>query len=419
MTKIYLSVLSVFLFTTLAFAQSNFKHGYAVTLAGDTVKGEIDYQEWGSNPASIRFRTPDNKTRSFTPADIKYFSIDKLDIYQRYSGPVSNDETNSNRILGGRDTSFTVKDVFLKVLQTGKVINLYAYLDALKPRYFYSDPGTDNAVHELVYRVYHNGNTSDLQKGNTTTEATYLQQLTAIALKANILDDGLQKTMDGVEYTNSDLLKIATKMNGYTKAQVALTQPGGSTDNFDLYAGLGVNATKTTSRDQNGDAAGTPYNSVLPRAVFGFNAYVNPNTRRLVFSVELSVTDIKYKNTFLNTSYSFDQLVTTLTPAISYNNYNGNDFKFYASLGLGLSKYTFLNKKFVKYDGTPLPNEYLPFLFSGYNNAITYKVGFLIHRKFQVYAEHLSGNPIARDSYYGFKQTSYNFGVNYILGKQK
>ena len=244
MTKIYLSVLSVFLFTTLALAQSNFKPGYAVTLAGDTVKGEIDYQEWGSNPSSIRFRTPDNRVRNFTTADIKYFSIDKLDIYQRYSGPISHDETNNNRILGGRDTSFTVENVFLKVLQTGKVINLYAYLDAVKPRYFYSDPGTDNAVHELVYRVYYNGNTSDLQKGNTTTEAKYLQQLTAIALKANVLDDDLQQTMDGTEYTKPDLLKVVTKMNGYTKAQVALTQPGSSEDSFDLYAGLGLNVTK-------------------------------------------------------------------------------------------------------------------------------------------------------------------------------
>ncbi|RWY55610.1 outer membrane beta-barrel protein [Mucilaginibacter gilvus] len=419
MKKIYLSLSLTFLFTTLALAQSNFKPGYVVTLKGDTVKGEVDYQEWGSNPTSIRFRTPDNKIRNFTPTDIKYFNIDKLDIYQRYSGPVSRDETNNNRVLGGRDTSFTVQDVFLKVLQTGKVINLYSYLDAIKPRYFYSDPGADNAVHELVYRVYYNGNTGEIQKSKTTIEATYLQQLTAIALKANLLDDRLQQTMDGAEYNKPDLLKIATAMNGYTKDQVASTQPSGSNDNFDLYVGLGVNTTKTTSRDQNGDAAGVPYNSILPRAVIGFNAYVNPNTRRLVFSIEFSVTDIKYKNTFLNTSYSFDQLVTSLTPSVSYNVYNGDNFKFYLSLGFGISKYTFFNKKFLKYDGTPLPNEYLPFLFSSYNNAITYKVGFLIYKKFQVYAEHLSGNPISRDSVYGLKQTSYNFGVNYILGKQK
>jgi hypothetical protein len=419
MKKIYLSLLPVFLFTTFCFAQSNFKPGYAVTLAGDTVKGEIDYQEWGSNPTSIRFRTPDNKTRSFTPADIKYFSIDKLDIYQRYSGPISNDETNSNRILSGRDTSFTVQQVFLKVLQTGKVINLYAYLDALKPRYFYSDPATDNAVHELVYRVYHNGNTSEIQKGRTTTEATYLQQLTAIALKASVLDDGLQQTMDGTEYTKPDLLKVVTRMNGYTKAQVALTQPGSNEDSFDLYAGLGLNVTTNTSFDQNGTTIGKSYTSVLPRALFGFNVYLNPNTRRLLFSIELSVTDIQYKNSFGNTNYSFNQLVTTLTPSVSYNIYNGDNFKFYASLGLGLSKYTFFNKKFVRNDGSQIPMEYFPFLFSSYNNAITYKVGFLVHKKFQLYAEHLSGNPISRDSAYGFKQTSNNLGVNYILGKQK
>ncbi|MEO7211218.1 hypothetical protein [Mucilaginibacter sp.] len=419
MKKTYLLLFHLFLFTTLSFAQSNFKPGYVVTLKGDTVKGEVDYKEWGSNPTSIRFRTPDNKISNFTTADINYFSIDKLDIYQRYKGPVSHDETNSNRVTGGRDTSFIVQDVFLKVLQTGKVINLYSYSDAVKPRYFYSDPSADNSVHELVYRVYYNGNTSEIQKGNTTTEARYLQQLTAIALKANLLDDQMQQMIEAAEYSQPYLLRMATKMNGYTKEQVALTQPSSNNDAFELYAGAGVNITTTKSLDQDGKAVGSPYTSVLPRVLLGFNAYINPNTRRLFFSVELSLTDIKYKDRYSGATYSFNQLAATLTPSISYNIYNSDDFKFYLSLGVGISHYSIFNKKFNKYDGSPLPEAYLPFFFSSYNNAITYKAGALLGKRFQVYVQHLYGNPISRDSFYSMKQTSNNFGINYILGKQK
>ena len=419
MNKFYLTLLTVFLLVSISFAQSNFKPGYVVTLSGDTIKGQVDYREWDSNPSSIRFRTLDNKIRNFTPTDIKKFSINGLDTYQRYSGPISHDETNSNRIVGGRDTSFLVQEVFLKVLQTGKVIDLFSYSDAIKPRYFYSDPGADNVAHELIYRIYYTGDVSSIQKGNTTIEAAYLQQLTAIALKADVLNDGLQKTMDGAGYTTPDLMKIVTKMNGYTKAQVVLTQAGGNKDSFDFYGGLGVNITTTTSRDQNGNIAGASYTSVLPKALIGFNAYVNPNTRKLVFSAELSVTDIKYKNSFSNSSYSFDQLVTSLTPAVNYNVYNGENFKFYLSIGFGISKYTFFNKKFLKYDGTPLPTTYLPFLFSSYNNAVTYKVGFLVHKRLQVYAEHLTGNPISHDSFYGLKQSSNNIGLNYFFSRQK
>nr|WP_294940951.1 hypothetical protein [uncultured Mucilaginibacter sp.] len=419
MKKIILLLLPLFLLTTLSFAQSNFKPAYVVTLAGDTVKGEVDYQEWGSNPSGIRFRTADNKTHNFTTADIKYFNIDKLDIYQRYSGPISHDETNSNRVIGGRDTSFTVKDVFLKVLQTGKVVNLYAYSDAIKPRYFYSDPNAGDAIHELVYRIYTNGGSTEIQKSNTTVEATYLQQLTAIALKANLLDDQLQGLLEGAEYTQSALLKITTALNGYTKAQLAINQPGGNNDKFDLYAGLGLNATTIKSYDEFDKPIGSPYTSVLPRAVFGLITYLNPNTRRLQFSAEFSATDIMYKNSYGNTNYSVNQLGITLAPAIAYNIYNGSNFKFYAGLGIGLSKYTYLSKKFFRNDGTAIPMNFFPFVFSNFNNVIIYKVGFLLHKNIQIYGEHLSGDPLSRFSLYRFSQSSNNFGINYILGKQK
>jgi len=72
-----------YLFTILFFslfahgfllAQSNFKKGFVVTSAGDTLKGFIDQQEWIRNPQVIYFK-PDFKVgkQEFTPENASYF----------------------------------------------------------------------------------------------------------------------------------------------------------------------------------------------------------------------------------------------------------------------------------------------------------------------------------------------------------
>ncbi|HTD41168.1 MAG TPA: hypothetical protein VK671_11145, partial [Mucilaginibacter sp.] len=67
----------VFLLSSLSYAQSNYKPGYVVDLKGDTLKGFIDYREWGSNPNAIDFKTTvtDKESKRFSPADINYFNI--------------------------------------------------------------------------------------------------------------------------------------------------------------------------------------------------------------------------------------------------------------------------------------------------------------------------------------------------------
>ena len=46
----------LFLLPLLSIAQANYKSGYVVTLKGDTLRGYINYKEWGRNPKDIDFK---------------------------------------------------------------------------------------------------------------------------------------------------------------------------------------------------------------------------------------------------------------------------------------------------------------------------------------------------------------------------
>jgi hypothetical protein len=423
MKRLYKLLLIIFLLPAISFAQSNFKPGYVITAKGDTVKGFVDYREWDSNPTSINFKPANNKIQKFTPADISYFSIDNLDAFEKYTGPISRDETNDNRIINGRDTSFFTGDVFLKVLQKGAVINLYSYADAIKPRLFFSDP-TDNIIHELVYRVYYDNNIVGAYKGRTVNENTYIQQLTAIAIKAHLLDDKLQSLIEDAGYTAPAVLKITTKMNGLSTQK--MKNESAESGNFDFYAGLAVNSSQMYPHSNYQKAGGTSHTSVFPQAVFGFNAYVNPNTRQLVFSVELSATQNHYQSIYDNkvypyerVHYKFTQTLISLTPQVSYNFYNGANFKVYAGIGISLSKYMYGNEAYVDDNGKDVRLGLYPFYFLTSGSPMIFKIGTLINNRFQVYASYSSSYYYSLDNFFGLETNSYQVGVNYFFGKRK
>ena len=56
--------------------QKNYLPGVIITLKSDTLKGFIDYQNWGKNPKAILFKESENATATeFNPLNIKGFNI--------------------------------------------------------------------------------------------------------------------------------------------------------------------------------------------------------------------------------------------------------------------------------------------------------------------------------------------------------
>jgi len=57
-------------------AQKNFQPARVVDNAGDTINGEVNYQNWKKNPSRIQFRQKETgKTVTYYPTEIKWFTV--------------------------------------------------------------------------------------------------------------------------------------------------------------------------------------------------------------------------------------------------------------------------------------------------------------------------------------------------------
>jgi hypothetical protein len=419
MKPFYTFLSIIFLLPLFSSAQVNFKNGLVVTLKGDTVHGFINYREWNSNPDIITFKNGANSTpQKFTVNEISYFSVEDLEAYQKYTGPISMDATNTQHLFTVRDTSSKIASVFLKVLQKGKNIALYSYTDALKARFFVSE-APDFKISELVYRIYEG---QDTKQGSTVNENTYQNQLYALAIKYNALDDDLTSTFQKTDYTKDDLLVIVSKINGVSKTG---TKRKNDKPSFSLFAGLGLNAS-TISPVTNGGLSqqgGYSHTSYLPAMVIGINGYVNPYTQKLVFRLELSASGSQYKvsykdkySPYVQLDYSYNQLTVALTPQVIYNVYSADNLKFFIGAGLNLNFHNYSSKVFKAhdpYDGVITSAN--PFFFFSKTSQGTFKVGSLINKKIELYASYSVSTRITEDYFYQADEKNMRVGVNYVF----
>jgi hypothetical protein len=129
------------LFSLSAVAQKNYQDGYIVLSNRDTVRGQVDFREWVSNPSKISFRDKTGETISYTPSDIGSFSVQE-EIYRSFTlrfYPFSLDAV----VVASEGWNATPYDstVFLRLLTGGK-LNLYRYEDQRSLVYFFAQtPG--------------------------------------------------------------------------------------------------------------------------------------------------------------------------------------------------------------------------------------------------------------------------------------
>src|SRR5579872_1673692 len=212
-------VLAVIVLPAFAWAQSNYKPGYVVTVKGDTLRGFINYRGWDLTPRVISFKNSlkENAVK-FSARDIVYFSVGKVARYQRYIGLISMDNVSEDHMIEFRDTSYRVDTVFLEVLQKGKNIALYSYSDAIKSRFFVGE-NPDYAPVELVYRLYYDMDHADFetQKGRTVNENTYMKQLFAFAVKYHADSPALMRELNYYGYKDYYLVQVVKMINEGTK----------------------------------------------------------------------------------------------------------------------------------------------------------------------------------------------------------
>jgi len=404
---------ALFLLPLFTLAQSNYKPGVVVTLKGDTLHGFIDYKEWENNPESINFKPAlSGAAQQYTPNEVTYFQVAQLDAYRRYSGPVSTDATNINRISTGRDTGFRTAVVFLKIEASGKYVALYSYTDDLKKRYFVVDKSNNQPV-ELVFRTYY----SPDQGNKTVNEDRYKGQLIYLSSRYNTNTDDLRTIIENASY-DQDLVNIVNKINGTAKRASSYKKPG-----ISFYAGIG-SGISSIKPPNNNDFYSSNYsyvNSYLPRISFGINAYANPEVGKLVFKGEIALSANAYKTYFNQYYYShplsyitLNQYTLSLDPQVLYNIYNSDRFKFYLEAGVSLNFSKYSNNNLYSAGSTEPEQNYIQ-LTSGWF-SVPLSAGITLNNKIGIYVTYIVPSVISENN---FTYNSIQFGISYTFSPKK
>jgi len=380
MKKVY-KLLLIAILPVFCLAQSNFKPGYVVTLKGDTLRGEVDYKEWGHNPAEVRFKSTTGISGIFTTANTNAFGITGADYYGRFIMPLSMGETDLSRLSVGYDSTAKIDTVFLKLLTKGRYLTLYEYTDNIKTRYLVADKNS-SIPKELINIAY----LDTAHTNQIITDEKYKNQLIIYAINNGNNSAGLINKIRKTRYTD-DIIAIVNIINGDDAKKTVARHMGG----WRLFAGVNVNYGLV---DYDSELDLNQYyqqRSVLfPEITVGTDFFHNASIGKLVLRLELSY----YTNTF--TEYGVKESLTgpsgtvqrnlkqqavTLSPTVFCNFYNTRPFKVFAGAGVAIRKYIY------NYHSNIIVEEastYYPEL-PGVSVLLPIYAGVTISNKFQLY----------------------------------
>lgn len=209
MKQLFVSLLCLIGLRTTA--QQNYVPGTVVTLQHDTLKGFIDFRNWSSSPAEIRFRASrEGKTNTYTPAQVSEFRMSfngetvyvtkhvLLDVTRRVT-------TSINMAVENPATELLDSTLFIQQLVAGKY-HLYVFRDKYDRKHFmYGRPGEEPL--ELKYtRTMIAGEYG----GKLFEDKEYQQQLSEIFKDEATVARKARK----VDYNEEKLIALFSDYNG-------------------------------------------------------------------------------------------------------------------------------------------------------------------------------------------------------------
>ncbi len=215
MRKIYKLKKSVLLFigilfTCLIYSQEDYLPGFVIKNNGDTLKGFVDYRNWGVNPDKIDFRSTVNSgSTTFNPTEVKGFSV-KDEIYLSGIVEVENTPVEEIRLDYDSKPNISVETVFLQTLFKG-VKGLYYYRNNNGRENFYVNK--DGGFELLVYKKYlvRQGTTSSIRERNDFIGQLILYFVDCPAIRTKI---------ESTSYAQRALIKIFQDYYKCTSAEV-------------------------------------------------------------------------------------------------------------------------------------------------------------------------------------------------------
>ncbi|WP_316823621.1 outer membrane beta-barrel protein [Pedobacter gandavensis] len=394
----------------LGIAQTNFQKGYVVTNAKDTLHGYIDYREARKTPTSFLFKTESNSTpRTYTLKDCAACHINDRASYQRFLVDISQGSVDIYSISTQVDTTSKRDTVFLQVLQSGPNVNLYAYADRIKTRFYIQDHQEMNPTELIMQQYYKEG-----QSGTLITNLRYARRLSFLVEKYDKSSPAIERKLQTLRYKEDELIKMVTLINGQQKTKSKFEQSR-------WFAGLSMDMAKTKFRGKTSLADANSKISFSPMLSGGLDLFINPSIRKLAFRVELAFIKSKSEVTGSGGGNSFDQLNAIITPALLYHVYNADRFKVFVSGGLSLNYSKVSNLLNFKYEKELLSDDLkpvnVPMDMESFYFSFPVNVGVVLNKKIELLAGYNIPTAMTNYIYYSAERHRFRIGLNYLFGK--
>jgi hypothetical protein len=408
--------LTVVLITSpiLVFSQKNFDKGYLVTKSNDTLRGFIDYKERKKNPTTFDFRPAmDGKTQTFTSNNCNAYGVDEAESFESHVVDITMGETDIDRLSNVPDLSSRTDTVFLRVLQAGKNVTLYSYVDNVKERFYLkSKNGTPT---ELIRHVY----MQEEGVKRVVNGSQYIRQLLDVMRESNPGIAVDQDRLSKLEYNEDALLELVAEIN-----QQKLTKSKHRSSRF--FVGLALNRSWASYSGMHDFASPTAKVKVsyLPMLTTGIDIFFNPVIGKLLFRTELSLqmskNEIALRQGDDNYKHSFDQFLAVITPQVIYNMYNTDHFKVFVGIGGGVNFMLNRNDEYVALNTVSGESDVLknPLKMEAVNYSFQGIVGVVLNKKIEISAGYNPYMPISNYGVFNVNVERMRLGVNYLFGKK-
>jgi len=194
--------------------------------------------------------------------------------------------------------------------------------------------------------------------------------------------------------------------------------------NLLIGAGLHINNISPSNAAPYYNAGGRSYTSFLPEISFGANLFTNPATAKVVFRLELSLSESQYRSTFntqiepyISARASFDQMGFVVLPQILYNFYNGSNFKIYAGAGIALSLFKYSNVYYGPQNSGQSNNilDSNPFDLKTFDDIFMIKAGAQIGKRWGIFVNYIGSTYTTQPGYFSLTSACKQVGLNYFF----
>jgi hypothetical protein len=343
----YSILLLCFFLSFKLFAQKNFQPGYVVTWKGDTVRGFIDYKEWDNSPVHISFRSAgtDGDKKQYTASDIRSFEISGKEAYLGSVVKISLHPTKVSD-LHGRDTSWKIDTVFLKVIETGKLATLLSYVDKIKERFYILEEGQQQPTELLIMEYIREGSMS------LVTESVYKGQLQALMFNKNVTTDKLSQRIEDAAYEERDLKEIISLMNRAGGGEQAAKKKASRTY---WFAGAGLQRDKLLFDGDISFATNAVSNvsTWLPKVSAGLDLFANPSVGKFFYRFEVGyqlnkATATAQLSPDVKAVYEISGSTISLQPQVNYAVYNSARIKVPLGVGVAYNRMLYSKNQYKK-----------------------------------------------------------------------